>query len=85
MTLGSVVIFNCLRLPASYYGNVAVTKHITLLNFYGVRVNINAFAARNVVHVYRVTLAVTTHDVAFIARRLFCAKLRKNSPKCSKF
>jgi len=65
--------------------NVAVTKYITLLTFYGARVNINGFAARNLMHVYGVTLTGTTHDVAFNAGRLFCAKLRKYSPKGRKF
>jgi hypothetical protein len=65
--------------------NVAVTKHITLLTFYGTCVNINAFAARDVMHVYRVTIAGTTQDVTFIAGRLFCVKFRKYSPKGSKF
>ena len=63
------------------------------MTFYGVCVNINAFADRNVMHVCvcvcvcvcGVTLTGTTHDVAFIDGRLFCVKLRKYSPKGSKF
>jgi hypothetical protein len=65
--------------------NVTVTTHITLLTFYGARVNINAFVARNVMHVYKVILAGITYDVTFIVGHVFCVIVQgqKQAPKVS--